>query len=167
MYRVLHARINRISLAYLQNCYRVYHESCVSPGLLQRFPKAKTSCRTISYSRAETTLSRCATNAMASKQHSAPPGMVAVRWDMPGSKYDGVVHFVSNSLVDELGGGRVAVWWPNRSKGKRWEGQLAGKSINLPYFTTSLYALGMIKSCCVLCIFRKQVHCRHYSRETA
>ena len=70
------------------------------------------------------TLSKCAMNTMATKKQ--PPGTVAVRWDMPDSKYDGVVHFVSDSLVDEVGNGRVVVWWPNCSKGKRWEGQLVG-----------------------------------------
>ena len=42
--------------------------------------------------------------------------MVTVRWDMPGSRYDGVVHDVSASLVDDVGEGRVVVWW--RAHGK-------------------------------------------------
>ena len=85
---------------------------------------------------------------------------------MPGSKYIGVVHFVSNSLVDEVGDGRVVVWWPNRSKGKRWEGQLVGRSLNLPYFTTSLHGIiSRMASCSVLNKFHKQVHRRYYSKK--
>ena len=135
--RTLYARIVCISLAYLQNCHRVYNESCVSPSLLQRFLRPAVASSPSLVPRL--TLSRCATNTMATKKQ--PPGTVAVRWDMPGSKYNGVVHFVSNSLVDEVGDGRVVVWWPNRSKGKRWEGQLVGRSLNLPYFTTSLHEI--------------------------
>ena len=78
----------------------------------------------------------------------AAPGTVAVRWDMPDSKYHGVVHFVSDSLVDEVGDGQVVVWWPNRSKGKRWEGQLVGRSINLPYFTTGLHGILLSMASC-------------------
>ena len=63
------------------------------------------------------TLSKCAMNTMATKKQ--PSGMVAVRWDMPDSKYDGVVHFVSDSLVDEVGNGRVVVWWLNCSQKKK------------------------------------------------
>lgn len=33
--------------------------------------------------------------------------MVTVRWDMPGSRYDGLVHDVSANLVDDVGEGRV------------------------------------------------------------
>ena len=44
--------------------------------------------------------------------------MMGVRWEMPGSRFHGVVHFVSAHLVDELGDGRVVVWWPNRKRGK-------------------------------------------------
>ena len=29
---------------------------------------------------------------------------------------------VSASIIDDLGNGRVAVWWPSRRKGKQWEG---------------------------------------------
>ena len=50
--------------------------------------------------------------------------MQQVRWSAPGSRFDGVVHLVSSSLIDDLGGGRVAVWWPSRRKGRRWEGEL-------------------------------------------
>ena len=38
--------------------------------------------------------------------------MVTVRWDMPGSRYDGVVHNVSASLVDDVREGNMVVWWP-------------------------------------------------------
>lgn len=133
----LYARIVCISLAYLQNCHRIYNESCVSPSLLQRFLRPAVASSPSLVPRLM--LSRCATNTMATKKQ--PPGTVAVRWDMPGSKYNGVVHFVSNSLVDEVGDGRMVIWWPNRSKGKRWEGQLVGRSRNLPYFTTSLHEI--------------------------
>ena len=58
---------------------------------------------------------------------------------MAGRKYDSIVHFVSESLVDKIGDSRVVVWWPNCSKGKWWEGQLIGRSINVSYFKTSLH----------------------------
>lgn len=38
--------------------------------------------------------------------------MVTVRWDMPGSRYDGVVHNVSVSLVDDVREGNMVEWWP-------------------------------------------------------
>lgn len=162
VYRTLYARIVCTSLAYLQNCHHIYNESCVSPSLLQRFLRPAVARSPSLVPRL--TLSRCATNTMATKKQ--PPGTVAVRWDMPGSKYNGVVHFVSDSLVDEVGDGRVVVWWPNRSKGKRWEGQLVGRSLNLPYFTTSLHGIiSSMASCSVLHIFHKQVHRRYYSKE--
>ncbi len=50
--------------------------------------------------------------------------MIAVKWDVPCSRFDGVVHYVPSSLADNLGGGRVAVWWPSRKRGKRWEGNV-------------------------------------------
>ena len=160
--RTLYARIVCISLAYLQNCHHVYNESCVSPSLLQRFLRTAVAHSPSLVPRL--TLSRRATNTMATKKQ--PPGTVAMRWGMPGSKYIGVVHFVSNSLVDEVGDGRVVVWWPNRSKGKRWEGQLVGRSLNLPYFTTSLHGIiSRTASCSVLNKFHKQVHRRYYSKE--
>ncbi len=58
---------------------------------------------------------------------SAKPGtgMVAVRWDVPGNPYHGVVHYVPVGLVDSVGGDRVVVWWPSR-KGKK----LAGTRVN-------------------------------------
>ena len=144
--RTLYARIVCISLAYLQNCHRVYNESCVSPSLLQRFLRPAVASSPSLVPRL--TLSRCATNTMATKKQ--PPGTVAVRWDMPGSKYNGVVHFVSNSLVDEVGDGRVVV----------------GRSLNLPYFTTNLHGIiSSMASCSVLHIFHKQVHHRYYSKE--
>ncbi len=50
-------------------------------------------------------------------------GLVPVRWVCPGRRYDGVVHLVSAALVDTAGpGGRVTVWWPNRTRGKPWQG---------------------------------------------
>lgn len=51
--------------------------------------------------------------------------LVPVKWDRPGSKYHGMVHYVSKCLVDSLpedGAGRVGVWWPNRRRGKLWLG---------------------------------------------
>ena len=51
-------------------------------------------------------------------------GLVMVRWDRPGSIYHGQVHKVSQASVDYIGGGKVKVWWPSRSRGKRWDGEL-------------------------------------------
>lgn len=51
--------------------------------------------------------------------------LVTVRWNKPGSTYDGQVHQVSKHLVDFFeGSDKVVVWWPSRKKGKRWEGEL-------------------------------------------
>lgn len=61
--------------------------------------------------------------------------LVPVRiWDMPGSRHHGVVHSVSTHLVDDVGGGRVTVWWPSRSRGKPWHGMRAmtGEVMLLP-----------------------------------
>ena len=35
--------------------------------------------------------------------------LIAVRWEAPGSRYDGIEHWVSRSLVDNVGGGKVGV----------------------------------------------------------
>ncbi len=38
-------------------------------------------------------------------------------------RYHGIVHLLSAPLVDTAGpGGRVTVWWPNRTRGKPWQG---------------------------------------------
>ena len=55
------------------------------------------------------------------------PSLVAVRWDRPGSIYHGQVHRVSEVLVDYLGCGRVVVWWPSRTRGKQWSGELVNR----------------------------------------
>ena len=71
---------------------------------------------------------------------------------MAGRKYDGIVHFVSESLVDEIGDSRVVVWWLNCSKGKWWEGQLVGRSISI------LKQACMEESFCVQSVNKFTVH---------
>ena len=51
----------------------------------------------------------CKMEKMSSK---AEAEMVTVRWDLPGSRYDSVVHNVSASLVDDVREGNMVVWWP-------------------------------------------------------
>ncbi len=48
--------------------------------------------------------------------------LVPIKWNMPGSWHHGVVHLVSEALVDDLGDNKVVVWWPNRTRGKPWKG---------------------------------------------
>ena len=59
--------------------------------------------------------------------------MVPVRWERPGSRYHGVVHFVSRTLVQQSGEqGKVVVLWP-RKGGKppvRWDGELVERKDN-------------------------------------
>ena len=45
-----------------------------------------------------------------SKSEKSKPGLMAVRWDRPGSIYHGQVHRVSEVLVDYLSCGQVDVW---------------------------------------------------------
>ena len=49
--------------------------------------------------------------------------LIAVRMEASGSRYDGIEHWVSRSLVDNVGRGKV-VWWPRRAKGKPCRGYL-------------------------------------------
>ena len=43
------------------------------------------------------------------------PDMVAIRWCQPNSVYDGVVQFVSKSLVKSIDGdGNATVLWPRK-----------------------------------------------------
>ena len=50
--------------------------------------------------------------------------MVPIKWDRPGSRYHGVVHFVAASMVKEGDGpGRVVVMWPRKGKEpEKWIG---------------------------------------------
>ena len=54
--------------------------------------------------------------------------MVAVKWHHPGSRFHGVVHFVSKALVQMTTnplGRDVVVLWPQKGKpAERWEGVL-------------------------------------------
>ena len=58
----------------------------------------------------------------------AMEGYVAVKWERPGSRYNGVTQYVSKDLVDIVDTGpaetKVAVWWPNRKAKCPWNGTL-------------------------------------------
>lgn len=52
--------------------------------------------------------------------------MVAVKWDKPGSRHHGVVHYVHQDLVKDVAGqpGKVLVLWPKKGKKEPevWDG---------------------------------------------
>ena len=77
--------------------------------------------------------------------------MLSVKWDAPGSRHHGIVHLVSESLVDQLGGGRVAVWWPSRAKGKRWEGEQV-------YATSVSGKSSVVRTCSLVVSCSLQLH---------
>ena len=62
-----------------------------------------------------------------------PKHLVSVKWDKPGSRFDGVVHSVPFELVDYTEEkGRVIVWWPKRTGEKKWDnGQQPWSRLNL------------------------------------
>ncbi len=48
----------------------------------------------------------------------------AVRWNAPGSRFSGLVHYVPAAVIHDVDAdGKVVVWWPRRNGGKRWEGR--------------------------------------------
>ena len=59
-------------------------------------------------------------------RHPSDTDLIPVKWHRPGRRFHGVVHLVSAHLVDPAptadAPGRVKVWWPNRARGKEWEG---------------------------------------------
>jgi len=49
-------------------------------------------------------------------------GYVPVKWSRPGSRYDGVVQYVPENLVDvEPGQALATVWWPSRKAKAAWK----------------------------------------------
>ena len=68
-----------------------------------------------------------------------PKNLVSVKWDRPGSRFDGVVHSVPFELVDNTEEkARVVVWWPKHAGGKKWEWHLVdGEYINILYCVQS------------------------------
>ena len=61
-------------------------------------------------------------------------GYLAVKWERPGSRYNGVTQYVPEELVDvvektptEM---KVAVWWPSRKVKCPWNGTLIPEDLD-------------------------------------
>ena len=74
--------------------------------------------------------------------------MVAVKWDRPGSRHHGVVHYVHQDIVHDVPGqpGRVEVLWPRKGKKtapETWQGNRMDNDTGLPskYMCTENYVM--------------------------